>query len=50
MDWRDGHENKVMVATLAFSTGNDYAHMHLVMHVDKLFKMVEYVQGQGRAG
>lgn len=50
MAWRDGHGSKVMVATSAFSTGNDYAHIRLVMHVDKPFDMVEYIQGQGRAG
>ena len=39
-----------MVATTAFSMGNDYAHVRLVIHVDKPFDMVEYIQGQGRAG
>ena len=50
MAWRDGHGSKVMVAMTAFSTGNDHAHVRLVMHVDKPFDMVEYIQGQGRAG
>lgn len=48
--WVDGRDSKVMVATSAFSTGNDYPHVRLVVHADKPFDMLEYVQGQGRAG
>ncbi|KIK73008.1 hypothetical protein PAXRUDRAFT_21330 [Paxillus rubicundulus Ve08.2h10] len=47
--WMDGTKN-VMVVTSAFSTGNDYRHVHLVIHLDKPFNMLEFVQGQGRAG
>ena len=50
MAWVDGKGSKVMVATSAFSTGNDYSHVRLVIHADKPFDMLEYVQGQGRAG
>ena len=39
-----------MIATSAFSTGNHYPHVYLVLHINKPFKMLEYVQGQGRAG
>lgn len=48
--WRRGQDSKVMVATSAFSTGNDYPHVHLVLHVDKPFDMLEYVQAQGGSG
>lgn len=48
--WRRGQDSTVMVATSAFSTGNDYPHVHLVLHVDKPFDMLEYVQAQGRSG
>lgn len=48
--WREGRDNRVMIVTSAFSTGNDYPHMHLVLHVDKPFNMVRYVQAQGWAG
>ena len=40
----------IMVATTAFSTGNDHPHVRLVIHLDRPFDMVEFVQGQGRAG
>ena len=42
----------MMVATPAFNTGNDYPHVHLIIHllVDKPYKMMEYIQAQGRAG
>lgn len=39
-----------MVATTAFSTGNDYPHVCLVIYLDRPFNMVEFVQDQGRAG
>ncbi|KAF9237260.1 hypothetical protein BU15DRAFT_63322 [Melanogaster broomeanus] len=45
----EGTKN-VMVATSAFSTGNDYPHVCLVIHLDRPFDMLEFVQGQGRAG
>lgn len=49
-EWLKGEPSPVMVATSAFSTGNDYPHVRLVLHLDKPFDMVEYMQGQGRAG
>ncbi|KAF8553383.1 hypothetical protein OG21DRAFT_1485434 [Imleria badia] len=45
-----GEQSNIMIATSAFSTGNDYPHVHLVLHLDKLFEMLEYIQGKGRAG
>ena len=48
--WREGRDSRVMVATSAFSTGNDHPHVRLVLHADKPFDMLEYVQAQGRAG
>ncbi|KAG6382208.1 hypothetical protein JVT61DRAFT_861 [Boletus reticuloceps] len=48
--WISGETSRVMIATSAFSTGNDYPHVRLVLHVDKPFEMLEYIQGQGRAG
>ncbi|KAI6102232.1 P-loop containing nucleoside triphosphate hydrolase protein [Pisolithus sp. B1] len=48
--WIEGRGSKVMVATSAFSTGNDYPHVRLVLHLDKPFDMLDYIQGQGRAG
>lgn len=48
--WREGRNSRVMIATSAFSTGNDHPHVRLVLHVDKPFDMLEYIQGQGRAG
>lgn len=47
MAWMDGKGSKVMVTTLA---SNDSLPIWLVIHADKLFNMLEYVQGQGRAG
>lgn len=48
-EWIQGSK-KVMVATTAFCTGNDYQHVRLVIHMDKPFDMLEFCQGQGRAG
>lgn len=42
--------SKVMVATSAFSTGNDYPNVRLTIHLDRPFEMLEFIQGQGRAG
>ena len=47
--WIQGASN-MMVATSAFSTGNDYPHVRLVIHLDKPYEMMEYIQAQGRAG
>ncbi|KAI6016335.1 hypothetical protein BKA83DRAFT_4497957 [Pisolithus microcarpus] len=41
---------KVLIATTAFSAGNDYPHVRTVIHMGKPFDMVDYIQGQGRAG
>ncbi|KIO00004.1 hypothetical protein M404DRAFT_30036 [Pisolithus tinctorius Marx 270] len=41
---------KVLIATTAFSAGNDYPHVRTVIHMDRPFDMVDYIQGQGRAG
>ncbi|KAI6130061.1 hypothetical protein EDD17DRAFT_1484333 [Pisolithus thermaeus] len=46
-EWIEGQGR---VATSAFSTGNDYPHIWLVLHLDKPFDMLDYIQGQGRAG
>ncbi|KAG1848268.1 P-loop containing nucleoside triphosphate hydrolase protein, partial [Suillus subluteus] len=43
-------DSKVMVATSAFSTGNDYPNVRLVIHLDRPWEMLEFIQGQGRAG
>ncbi|KAI6041171.1 hypothetical protein EDC04DRAFT_2893386 [Pisolithus marmoratus] len=48
--WIEGQGSNIMVATSAFSTGNDYPHVCLMLHLDKPFDMLDYVQGQGRAG
>ncbi|KAG6372827.1 hypothetical protein JVT61DRAFT_7240 [Boletus reticuloceps] len=50
ISWVSGKQSNVMIATSAFSTGNDYPHLHLVLHLDKSFEMLDYVQGQGGAG
>lgn len=50
MDWTDGKGSSVMVATSAFSTGNDNLHVRMVMHADKPYNMLEFIQAQGRAG
>ncbi|KAG5337017.1 hypothetical protein C0989_011180 [Termitomyces sp. Mn162] len=47
--WIQG-SNKVMVCTSAFSAGNDYPHVRLVVHAGTPFEMVGYTQEVGRAG
>ncbi|KAI6140236.1 hypothetical protein BKA82DRAFT_4363753 [Pisolithus tinctorius] len=42
--------SKVLIATTAFSAGNNYPHVRTVIHMDRPFDMVDYIQGQGRAG
>ncbi|KAG2045911.1 hypothetical protein BDR06DRAFT_1000782 [Suillus hirtellus] len=43
-------DHKIMLATTAFGTGNDYPHVRLVMHLNRPFEMLEFIQAQGRAG
>jgi hypothetical protein len=40
----------VVIATSAFGTGNDYAHVRLVIHVCAPYEMTYYVQEVSRAG
>ncbi|KAH7881980.1 P-loop containing nucleoside triphosphate hydrolase protein, partial [Phlebopus sp. FC_14] len=47
--WRAGR-SAVMICTSAFSTGNDYAHVRLIIHYKAPLEMIELLQGQGRAG
>ncbi|KAG1765747.1 P-loop containing nucleoside triphosphate hydrolase protein, partial [Suillus placidus] len=48
-DWRSG-KSPVMICTSAFSTGNDYPHVRLVVHLKTPLEMSEIIQAQGRAG
>ncbi|KAG1853621.1 P-loop containing nucleoside triphosphate hydrolase protein [Suillus subluteus] len=48
-DWRSG-KTPVMICTSAFSTGNDYPHVRLVVHLKTPLEMSEIIQAQGRAG
>ncbi|KAG1762154.1 P-loop containing nucleoside triphosphate hydrolase protein [Suillus occidentalis] len=48
-DWRSG-KSPVMICTSAFSTGNDYPHVRLVVHLKTPIEMSELVQAQGRGG
>lgn len=50
LDWMQGRKSMVMVAMSAFSTGNENPHIHVVVHADKPYDMLEYIQGQGHAG
>jgi len=47
--WLSGH-SPIVVATSAFGTGNDYAHVRLVIHACAPYEMVNYVQEVSRAG
>jgi len=50
--WRRGVEEiqRLLVATTAFSTGNDYPQVHLVVLATTLFDMSTAIQEMGRAG
>ncbi|KAG2110016.1 hypothetical protein DEU56DRAFT_985445 [Suillus clintonianus] len=48
-DWRSG-KSPVMICTSAFSTGNDYPHVRLVIHLKTPLEMSEIIQAQGRGG
>lgn len=48
-NWATGI-HRILVATSAFSAGNDYPSVRLVIHAGWLFDMVDYIQGHGRAG
>jgi len=39
-----------MICTNAFSTGNDYEHVRLIVHMKMALEMSELIQAQGRAG
>ena len=45
-----GGETPVMICTSAFSTGNDYANVRLVVHMKMPLEMTELIQAQGRGG
>ncbi|KAG6915808.1 hypothetical protein DXG01_009772 [Tephrocybe rancida] len=48
-NWIEGN-HKVMVCTNAFSAGNDYSHVRLVIHAGSPFEMIGLVQEMSRAG
>ncbi|KAG2063370.1 hypothetical protein BDR04DRAFT_1123305 [Suillus decipiens] len=48
-DWFAG-KCPVMICTSAFSTGNDYPHVRVVIHLKTPLEMTEIVQAQGRGG
>ena len=47
--WRAG-QHKIMVSTSAFSCGNDYAHVRLVIHAGTPRQMIGYIQEISRGG
>jgi hypothetical protein len=47
--WRSG-ECKIMISTSAFSCGNDYAHVRLVIHAGTPRQMIGYIQEISRGG
>lgn len=47
--WRAG-ETKIMVSTAAFSAGNDYPHVRLVIHAGTPREMINYIQEISRGG
>lgn len=59
LHWRQRQDNRwrTFLCTLEMEDrsteshgGNDYLHVHLVIHLGNPFEMVEFIQGQGRAG
>lgn len=48
--WIEDNNLKVMVCTSAFSAGNDYPHVRLIIHAGTPMEMVDFIQGAGRAG
>ncbi|KAG2060949.1 P-loop containing nucleoside triphosphate hydrolase protein [Suillus hirtellus] len=49
MDWFAG-TCLVMICTSAFSTGNDYLHVRVVIYLKTPLEMTEIIQAQGRGG
>lgn len=47
--WRNG-THKIMVSTSAFSCGNDYAHIPLIIHAGTPREMIGYIQEISRGG
>jgi len=47
--WRSGLM-PIMICTSAFTTGNDYPHVCLTVHIKMPMEMSELIQAQGRAG
>ena len=47
--WIDG-QHKVMVCTGAFSAGNDYSHVRLIIHAGTPYELISCVQEMSRAG
>lgn len=48
-NWRCG-EHKIMVSTSAFSCGNDYSHIPLIIHAGTPRQMIGYIQEISRGG
>lgn len=48
-NWIKG-KYRILIATTAFSAGNDYPSVRLVLHIGWFFNMVEYIQQSGRGG
>ncbi|KAG2743923.1 P-loop containing nucleoside triphosphate hydrolase protein [Suillus brevipes Sb2] len=48
-DWFTG-KCLVMICTSAFSTGNDYPHVRVIIHLKTPLEMMEIIQAQGRGG
>ncbi|KAF9020845.1 hypothetical protein BDZ89DRAFT_261214 [Hymenopellis radicata] len=47
--WRSG-THKTMICTSAFSAGNDYPHIRLVLHAGTPGSMIDFIQEVGRGG
>lgn len=48
--WRTNGNSNIMVSTSAFSCGNDYAHVRLVVHAGTPRQMMQYIQEISRGG
>lgn len=48
--WRERTGSPIIVSTKAFSTGNDYAHIPLIIHAGDPREMMQYIQEISRGG
>lgn len=49
-NWANVNKSDILVITVAFSTGLDYASVYLILYINSPFDLLDYVQKTGQSG